>query len=180
MYPARLPDGRIKPPFGPPDCPWKSVSPGSSISENAVEFGKLNGDQVYIGRVYDNDCWLIGTAVPSKGVCHYLSRNAELKSTDSYDVLTCDCGNPLEFESPDFESNLLFVAGGNEDHCLYAARVVDGENTYIGWVDKKIRVANLPRDPSVGPNQVKENFGVLNHKLLDRLCVCPMPPPYSY
>jgi len=180
MEPARLPDGRIKPPFSPPDCPYVSVTTGSNIPENAVEFGKLNGDPVFIGRVYDDECWLVGTAIPNKGACYYLSKKFELKSTDSYDILTVDSNSPLEFQPVDFESNLLFVAAGDQDDCLYAARHVDGENTYIGWVDQAVGIAHIPREATVGPNKLKDKYDVLIHKYLDRLCVCPMPPPYSY
>ncbi|GFY72150.1 DUF3421 domain-containing protein, partial [Trichonephila inaurata madagascariensis] len=74
-------------PCSPPDCPWVSMTSSSPEPENAVYFnGKLHGDETYIGRVYDDGCYLVGTAMPNKGICIYLSKNLEIKSTDTYDA----------------------------------------------------------------------------------------------
>ncbi|GFR18706.1 DUF3421 domain-containing protein [Trichonephila clavata] len=105
-----------------------------------------------------------------------LTLKSPIKSTDTYDILTCDCGNPLDFLPMGLDSNLLFVAGGDEDDCLYCSRVVDGENTYYGWADKAINTVYIPRESSVGPNKLKDGYDILIHKYLDRLCICPTPP----
>ncbi|GFV68875.1 DUF3421 domain-containing protein [Trichonephila clavipes] len=167
---------RIDPPCSPPDCPWVSMTSSSPKPENAVYFnGKLHGEDAYIGRVYDDGCYLAGTAIPSKKKCIYLSKKLEIKSTDTYDILTSDRNN-LGFLSMGLDSNLLFVAGGDEDECLYCSRVVDGANTYYGWADKAIKTVYIPRESSVGPNKIKEGYDILIHNLLDRLCICPTPP----
>ncbi|GFY46461.1 DUF3421 domain-containing protein [Trichonephila inaurata madagascariensis] len=153
------------------------MTSSSPTPGNVVYFGgRLHGDQAYIGRVYDDDCYLVGTALPSKGKCIYLNKKREIKSTDAYDILTSDRDDNLGFLPMGLDSNLLFVAGGDEDGCLYCSRVVDGENTYYGWADKAIRTVNIPRESNVGPNKLRENYDILIHKLLDRLCICPMPP----
>lgn len=60
----------------------------STVYENAVYHnGKLDGDDVYIGRVYDGQCVLIGTAIPKKGVCIYLNKQLEVKSSSNYEVI---------------------------------------------------------------------------------------------
>ncbi|GIX96765.1 DUF3421 domain-containing protein [Caerostris darwini] len=167
----------FEPPFSPPDCPFVKMSPGSELPEELCDLeGKLHGDKVYIGRVFDEDCYLVGTAIPSKGKCIYLSKKLEIKSTDTYDIITVSCGNPLEFRHMDFNSRLLFVSGGDEDNCLYCSRVVDGENTYYGWVDEETKTAYIPRELSAGPNKLTEGYDVLLHKYLDRLCICPPAP----
>ncbi|PRD28439.1 UNVERIFIED_CONTAM: hypothetical protein NCL1_32387 [Trichonephila clavipes] len=169
---------RIHPPLGPPDCPWYPMIRGFTTPPELAAYlgGELHGDEVYIGRVYDDDCYLVGTAIPSKAICIYLSKKLEIKSTDTYDILLCDCGHPLDFLPMGLDSNLLFVAGGDDDECLYCARVVDGENTYYGWADKATNAVYIPRESSVGPNKVKEGYDIMIHKYLDRLCICPMPP----
>ncbi|KAG8187621.1 hypothetical protein JTE90_027031 [Oedothorax gibbosus] len=165
---------RIEPPFSPPDCPWVSVSPGTKAPDNARPAGgQLNGSPVYIGRVYDEGDYLIGTALPDKGTCLYLSRKQEVKSTDTYDILTIDCGDPIGFEPKALDSNLLFVSGGNEDECLYTTKVIDGENTYIGWADKEAKKVYIPRESNA---VLEDNYEIMIHKYLDRLCICPMPP----
>lgn len=75
-------------PFGPPDCPWRKASSDSAVPETAVyKDGKLDGDDIYIGRVYDGNCLLIGTAIPKKGICIYLHKNSEVKSSPDYEVI---------------------------------------------------------------------------------------------
>ncbi|GFR22384.1 DUF3421 domain-containing protein [Trichonephila clavata] len=169
---------RINPPCSPPDCTWVSMTSGSPKPEYVSYFGgKLHGDEVYIGRVYDDGCYLVGTAIPSKGTCIYLSKKLEMKSTDTYDILTSEWTKErLRFEHVGLDSNLIFVAGGDEDDCLYCARVVDGENTYYGWADDATNTVYIPRESSVGPNKLKAGYDVLIHQLLNRLCICPTPP----
>ncbi|GFT56371.1 DUF3421 domain-containing protein [Nephila pilipes] len=170
-------EDRIRPPFSSPDCPWVPMTSDSPKPESATYFdGKLHGDEVYVGRVYDDGCYLVGTAIPSKGTCIYLSKKLEIKSTDTYDIVTTDCGNPLEFRPMALDSKLLFVSGGDSNVCLYCARVVDGENTYYGWADKGIKTVYIPRESSVGPNKLRDGYDILIHKFLDRLCICPTPP----
>lgn len=74
------------------------------------------------------------------------------------------------------DSHLLFVSGGNEDECIYTTRVVDGENTYIGWADQATKKVYIPREGSAGPNVLEDKYEIMIHKYLDRLCICPMPP----
>ncbi|CAL1291962.1 unnamed protein product [Larinioides sclopetarius] len=161
-------------PFSPPDCPWEPMSPGSTKPESLCDLGgKLNGEQVYVGRVYDDGCYLVGTAIPSKGICTYLSKKLEVKTTDTYDILTVSCGEPLAFKPMYFDTSLLFVSGGDEDKCLYCCRVVDGENTYYGWADRDTKTVYIPREKD---NKLTQGFDILIHQYLDRLCICPTPP----
>lgn len=63
------------------------MSPNSPVPESAVyKDGKLNENKVYIGRVYDGKCLLIGTAIPEKRICIYLNKNNEVKSSSTYEV----------------------------------------------------------------------------------------------
>ena len=169
----------VKPPFGPPDCPWKKVSADSSVPETALyQNGKLNGDEVYIGRVYDGNCLYVGTAIPKKGICNYIDKNSEVKTTSEYEILTVDCGDPLWFLDMEFENKNIFNAGVKEDgEILYIGRYVDSnENTYYGWASKKTRSLYIPRDSKLGPQVLDEDFGVMIHRFLDRLCICPPCP----
>lgn len=170
----------VKPPFGPPDCNWDKVNSSSSIPETAVyKDGKLKGNKIYIGRVYDGNCILIGTVNPEKGVCMYLNKSCEVKSSSEYEILTVECGDPLEFEDMDLDNRNIFVAGIDEkEEILYVGRYIDeAGNTYYGWIDKSTRSLYIPRDLNSGPQILQKDFGVLIHKYLDRLCICPPCPP---
>jgi len=168
----------VSPPFGPPDCPWRKVTPDSPVPETAVyKDGKLNGDKTYIGRVYDGSCLYIGTAIPEKGVCSYLDKNLKLKTSSEYEILTVDCGDPLCFEDMDLDNKNIFNAGKDENgSILYVARYIDNDNTYYGWVSKESKSIHIPRDSSDGPQVLDKDFGVMIHKFLDRLCICPPCP----
>lgn len=50
------------------------------------ENGTLNNDKVYVGRVHDGKSIYVGTVIPMKGVCLYLNKKGELKSSSSYEV----------------------------------------------------------------------------------------------
>ncbi|XP_035222005.1 uncharacterized protein LOC118194901 [Stegodyphus dumicola] len=164
-------------PFGPPDCVWVKMANQSPVPPQVVVTdGKLNGDPVYIGRVYDNG-YFIGTAVPSKGICSYISKDGELKSSSSYEILTVECGSPLEFRSDvQFDDALLFVAGCDEDETFYVGRYVDHENTYFGWAQPSTKILYIPRDSKLGSQKAKENYDIMVHRYLDRLCICPPCP----
>ncbi|KAF8790469.1 hypothetical protein HNY73_005487 [Argiope bruennichi] len=115
---ASRPESNDRPdaPFGPPDCPWEPMSSDSPMPESVFDCGgKLNGEKVYVGRVYDDEdkSYLIGTAIPSKGLCTYVTKDLKVKTSNNYEILTISCGEPLVFKPKDWESNLLFVAGGD-------------------------------------------------------------------
>ncbi|XP_054708725.1 uncharacterized protein LOC129218471 [Uloborus diversus] len=172
-------ENRVHPPMGPPDCPWREMSPDSPIPEDVVyQNGKLSGEDAYIGRVFDGQCLYVGTALPSKNICFYLDKNLELKSSSSYEILTCAMGIPLYFSDLDFENRNNFPGGKDEDETLLIGRLVDesADNTYYGWVKKSTKCMYVPRESKIGPQKVDKDYEILIHRFADRLCICPPCP----
>lgn len=95
-----------------------------------------------------------------------------------FQILTVDCGDPLEFLDMDLDNNNIFVGGIDEtEEILYIGRHIDSQgNTYYGWINKKNRSLYIPRDSSSGLQILDKDYGVLIHKYLDRLCICPPCP----
>lgn len=80
----------------------------------------------------------------------------------------------------DLDNKNIFNAGINESgEILYVGCYADSDgNTYYGWATKSDRSVHIPRDSSLGPQALNENFGVMIHKFLDRLCICPPRRPH--
>ena len=78
----------------------------------------------------------------------------------------------------DLDNNNIFVGGIAEaDEILYIGRHIDDQdNTYYGWISKNNRSLYIPRDSNSGSQILDKDYGVLIHKFLDRLCICPPCP----
>lgn len=75
----------------------------------------------------------------------------------------------------DLDNKNILVAGKDDtDEILHVGRFVDSDdNTYYGWIRKTTRSLHIPRDSKLGDQILDKDFGVLIHKFLDRLCICP-------
>lgn len=165
-------NSEIKPPFGPPDVPWRAVLPGAALHEGAVKCGQHHGETAYPGRVRHNGEILIGTAVPSAGIC-YIAKDGNVAELKEFEILTVDCGDPLIWENTsgtNLSSKAVKSGRAKDQEILYVGRHVEGENTYIGWVHPTEGRLHVNQE---GGEKVFEDYELLVHKFLDRLCICP-------
>lgn len=77
----------------------------------------------------------------------------------------------------DLDNRNILVAGKEENgEILYVGRYIDSsDNTYYGWVSKGSKSLYVPSDST---KVLDKDFGVLIHKFLDRLCICPPHPGF--
>jgi len=179
----------VSPPANFPGYDWIPMTGADSKLPSGTDHypaENLDGSEVRIGRVYDGDSLYIGTAVPEKGVCLYLNKNLEVKTSSNYEILSVDYSPRVNFRDVSLESTKLnfeneipihydwdfppdmsywsIMAPAGVDNCgavLGISIYQENGNTYYGWVNASTKEAHIPRHADHGPNVLEKGFSVM-------------------